>query len=273
MLAEAETTEYLAEIREQVCSHCVERPEGGPPCTARGKVCGIELHLPQLIEAIHQVDSGLLDPYLQHNRQNICERCTHLHSSSCACPMDYLALLLVQAVETVDQRRGWEPLQPEPEVAVPASGMTHLQRITRACEEAQGKWSGCDWPTSYGRMGLDLNGWTAAEARYAAARAKDSEEREVWTEAAIWLARLEAHSRWAEQQATLAVADAKAGRWETALQRIRWARALEFATGRNLRRSESPTWDPLCEAIEAAAKAQVGKENEPDKGDIQNTRA
>ena len=24
--------EYLQEIREQVCVHCIERPPGGPPC-------------------------------------------------------------------------------------------------------------------------------------------------------------------------------------------------------------------------------------------------
>jgi hypothetical protein len=257
MLAEADAIEYLAEIRDQVCSHCVERPEGGPPCTPKGKVCGIELHLPQLIEAIHQVHSDLIDPYLAHNRQNICERCVFLHSSSCPCPMDYLAVLLVQAVETVDQRRSGNLQEHQPEDAASSTGMTPLERITRAYEEAQGKWIGCDWPTQYGRKGLDLNGWTVAEANYVAARTVDPEERAEWTEAANWLVRLKAHSQWAEQQATLAVAAARAGRWEEALQRVRWARALEFSTGRNLRRAEPSTWDPLFRAIEAAIQAQV----------------
>ena len=132
MLAEADISEYLAEIREQVCSHCVERPEGGPPCTPLGKVCGIELHLPQLIESIHQAHSPLIDPYLGHNRQNICERCAFLHGSSCPCPMDYLAVLLVQAVETVDQRHPGRVKQCQPEVASPTTGITHLEMITRA---------------------------------------------------------------------------------------------------------------------------------------------
>jgi len=67
-----EKTEYLEEIREQVCSPCVEKPPGGPPCEPLGKLCGIELHLTELIDSIHQIPSPLL---------------------------------VVQAIETVDQRR------------------------------------------------------------------------------------------------------------------------------------------------------------------------
>ena len=40
-----ERGEYLAEIRKQVCSRCVERPPGGPPCAPLGKQCGVEMHL------------------------------------------------------------------------------------------------------------------------------------------------------------------------------------------------------------------------------------
>ena len=32
MVAECELAEYLDEIRREVCSRCVERPPGGPPC-------------------------------------------------------------------------------------------------------------------------------------------------------------------------------------------------------------------------------------------------
>ena len=78
---------------------------GGPPCAPLGKNCGVELHLPELIESIHQVQSGSIEPYLAHNRQEICEQCAFLHSSICPCPMDYLAILIVQAVENVQKRR------------------------------------------------------------------------------------------------------------------------------------------------------------------------
>jgi len=108
-LAEAGLDEYLAEIREHVCSRCIEKPPGGPPCGPAGKKCGVELHLAKLIDSIQDVESPLMAPYLEHNRRDICANCALLHSSICPCPMDYLSLLLVQAVETVDHRRGWEP--------------------------------------------------------------------------------------------------------------------------------------------------------------------
>jgi hypothetical protein len=105
MVTAAELDEYLDEIRKQVCSHCIERPPGGPPCAPLGKQCGIEMHLPALIDAIHGVESASIAPYLNNNRRLICETCPRHHHEGCPCPMDYLAVLLVQAVETVDARR------------------------------------------------------------------------------------------------------------------------------------------------------------------------
>jgi len=102
MLAEAETQEYLAMIREAVCRFCPERPAGGPPCLPLGKVCGVEMHLAELIDSIHQVRSGLIAPYLENNQTRICATCAYLHSSCCPCPMERLAVLVVEAVEEVD---------------------------------------------------------------------------------------------------------------------------------------------------------------------------
>jgi len=108
MVRAIELDEYLAEIREQVCSRCVERPRGGPPCAPLGKQCGVELHLPEIVDAIHEVRSDWVTPYLENNRKRICTGCAFLHSSICPCPMDYLATLLVQAVEDVDARHEQE---------------------------------------------------------------------------------------------------------------------------------------------------------------------
>jgi hypothetical protein len=46
MLAEVEMQEYLAEIRQEVCSRCVERLPASPPCGPLREPCGVELHLP-----------------------------------------------------------------------------------------------------------------------------------------------------------------------------------------------------------------------------------
>jgi hypothetical protein len=105
MIAAPELQEYLDEIREQVCSRCIEKPPGGPPCAPLGKDCGVEMHLPELIESIRRVHSPLMAPYVDRNRSEICAHCSLLHTSICPCPMDYLGALLVQAVETVDERR------------------------------------------------------------------------------------------------------------------------------------------------------------------------
>ena len=97
-------SEYLAAIRDYVCSRCVERPPGGPPCLPRGKICGIELHLPELLDSIYRCNSASIDPYLDETHKCVCANCVHLHSEHCPCPMDSLAVLLVEAVEEVDRR-------------------------------------------------------------------------------------------------------------------------------------------------------------------------
>jgi hypothetical protein len=110
MVAAAEAQEYLAMIRENVCRYCPERPAGGPPCLPLGKACGVELHLTELIDSIHEVRSGLIAPYIENNQNKICAHCAFLHSSVCPCPMERLAVLVVEAVETVDdelQQREW----------------------------------------------------------------------------------------------------------------------------------------------------------------------
>jgi hypothetical protein len=108
MVRKPELADYLAEVRKHVCSRCPERPYGGPPCAPLGKVCGIEEHLPELIEAIHQVRSDQLAPYLDQTRKTICEHCASRSVSNCPCAMDSLAGLLVEAVELVDHRSTYE---------------------------------------------------------------------------------------------------------------------------------------------------------------------
>lgn len=103
MVSQVHLDEYLDEIRKQVCSRCVERPPGGPPCAPLGKKCGVELHLPELIDAIHEVPkSDLIAPYLENNKHKVCQFCAHINSDICPCPLRYLAVLIVEAVETVD---------------------------------------------------------------------------------------------------------------------------------------------------------------------------
>lgn len=103
-LDKEDLAEYLAEMRTTVCSRCIERPPGGPPCAPVGKICGIEMHLPQIVDAVHRVRSDWLAHYVDNNRAEICSKCLYHHSDLCPCPMDYLTALVVEAVEKVDER-------------------------------------------------------------------------------------------------------------------------------------------------------------------------
>lgn len=112
MYTETELHEYLDEIRKQVCTRCIGRPPGGPPCAPLGVQCGVELHLPLFLEAIHEVDSPGMEPYVDSLRRRVCSQCVNqnvegfcMARAERTCSLDYLLPLIVQAVETVDERR------------------------------------------------------------------------------------------------------------------------------------------------------------------------
>ena len=99
-----ELEEYMSAIREQVCTHCIERPPGGPPCAPLGKRCGIELNLGPFVDAVHRVHSLTIDPYIERFHDDVCADCPNRPTSQCPCPLEYLLMLAVQAIEDVDQR-------------------------------------------------------------------------------------------------------------------------------------------------------------------------
>ena len=105
MYTEQELDEYMGEIREQVCSRCIEKPPGGPPCAPLGKRCGIELNLRLLVEAVHAQRSQAMDSYIQHFHDEVCTYCENRPTNQCPCPLEYLLELAVEAIETVDERR------------------------------------------------------------------------------------------------------------------------------------------------------------------------
>jgi hypothetical protein len=144
MIAKMELPEYLDELRQHVCRRCPERPQGGPPCAPLGKECGVELHLPQLIDAIREVHSDRIGPYLNHNREEVCAECDFRGSSGCPCPMDYLSVLVVEAVETVAERRAqFEDLHKR--LTRPSKpNKVCIAEMCRRYEEATGTCIGCD---------------------------------------------------------------------------------------------------------------------------------
>jgi hypothetical protein len=252
MLTTAELDEYMAEIRTQVCANCVEKPPGGPPCGPQGKFCGVEQHLPALIEAIHCAFSASVEPYFESKQRQICDHCAYQHSNFCPCPMDYLLTLVIEAVEAVDARHERRQKGRQRLAGVGKSGGADVQEIRQLYEESVGTWTGCDWTTKFGKHVLDLNGWTSAEALKKAMANKTAPERPDWLAAAEWLAKVEQLAEQAEIHAARAVRAATAGDWLASLEAARQSWANEFATGRMIWRGFPMTWQRLFLAVEAA---------------------
>jgi hypothetical protein len=146
MLTQSDLAEFLEEIRREVCSHCPERPPGGPPCEPLGKRCGVEMHLARLVGAVQEVHSDLVEPYVEHNHQEICSDCALHNNSSCPCPMDYLSVLVVGAVENVAARsEQWDCVRRRLCVCQrPKADQVPVAEWCRAYEEATGTCIGCD---------------------------------------------------------------------------------------------------------------------------------
>jgi|GEM_PF-3230553 len=121
-----------------------------------------------------------------------------------------------------------------------------LEDIRRCHEQATRRWTGCDWPTRFGKAGLNLQGCTAQEAE---ARANaPGEPRDDWLAASHWLRQIEQCADRAETQAALALAAANAGDLRCALQHAESACAIEQATGR-VEATRSSVWGDFRRAI------------------------
>ncbi len=97
--------DYRIALQAEVCSRCIERRPHAPPCGAIGKGCGIELHLPALVELCRSTDSSLIDPYIENLHDTVCKECELRDQPPCPCPLDYLLQLAVETVEKVERRR------------------------------------------------------------------------------------------------------------------------------------------------------------------------
>ena len=81
MYTQAELDEYMAEIREHVCSRCIEKPPGAPPCAPQGKRCGIELHLSEVVEVSHAARQYNGTLYRTVSRGRLLALCESNHSA------------------------------------------------------------------------------------------------------------------------------------------------------------------------------------------------
>jgi hypothetical protein len=101
----SEPEAYLAAVREEVCSRCIDCLPGVPPCEIKGERCCVEQYLSRLVEIYHTTDSCLIDPYRDRFHKEICAGCELRSTNPCPCPLYYLLSLAVEAIEAVDRRR------------------------------------------------------------------------------------------------------------------------------------------------------------------------
>ena len=119
-----------------------------------------------------------------------------------------------------------------------------MDAVHRAYTRARGAWTGCDWPTSFGDTGLDLNGMTSHQALLMA-RATAGVEAADWREAVHWLRLVEVDAEAASEAGRRASDEAARGNLAAA-GRAAWA-ACEL----EVRYHPQPVWGPLQEALEA----------------------
>lgn len=114
--------------------------------------------------------------------------------------------------------------------------------------QTSGKWGGCDWPTTFGATGLNLNGLRAAQAALLAGVTSGREAMD-WLAAADWLARVQRDAEECEAKAARAAELAEAGRLPEALRLAEEACAIEGRYHADL------VWKPLREAIACQARS------------------
>jgi hypothetical protein len=120
-----------------------------------------------------------------------------------------------------------------------------VQEIATALAAGRGKWTGCDWPTQFGRNRLDLRGLRPSQALLMQ-RATAGSEAADWRDALLWLRRVEQDASQAESEAQTAADLATRGKLREALDHVKRACGIET------RYRESSIWRPLRNAIEAA---------------------
>jgi hypothetical protein len=122
-----------------------------------------------------------------------------------------------------------------------------LDAAERAFDRARGTWTGCDWPTSFGDTGLDLNGITSHQALLMS-RATAGPEAADWREAVQWLRLVESDAEAAEEAGRGAVESAARGDLPAARRDARAACDLEA------RYHPRPVWTDLRDALDAAPR-------------------
>jgi hypothetical protein len=127
MYRETEIQAYREAIQIYACSRCPEKLAGGPPCEPLGKRCALELHLPDLLDAVRAVRSAAIEPYLESIHRRVCNQCSLPGLDCCPCPTDYMLILAVRAIDTMDQELMRSPAAEDRYEGYPGSVLDRIE--------------------------------------------------------------------------------------------------------------------------------------------------
>jgi hypothetical protein len=112
--------EYKDAMREEVCSICVSFAKDGKNPTRcvheRSGQCSLFANLDDVVDAVSNVDSGSIVPYLEALRRKVCARCEHQNELGICdirdnrgpvptwCPLDAYFNVVVGAIESVREQ-------------------------------------------------------------------------------------------------------------------------------------------------------------------------
>lgn len=106
---------YLKAIQDRVCAVCIdgvfnaenEFVRCGLP---KHRTCPVERHLPQVVKIVQDIDSPVMDDYIDALHDQICSDCEQTTDGMCdfrlkaQCPLDTYFMLITEAVEGVNDR-------------------------------------------------------------------------------------------------------------------------------------------------------------------------
>ena len=107
MQPEEQYRAYWEAIQRRVCRTCLDQADDGT-CGLTGRVCALELHLPEIVGALVGVRSDRMDDYVAAVEAQVCSRCSESAASGecrvrdqAECALYALLPLVVEAVEEV----------------------------------------------------------------------------------------------------------------------------------------------------------------------------
>lgn len=104
-----EKQEYLDEIRERICSKCVDGDGKGNCLISKNAECAVVRFFPQILEVVHSTYATSMEPYEAALRNKVCGACVHQSSDgTCSmrdgvdCSLDRYFPMIVQMIEELE---------------------------------------------------------------------------------------------------------------------------------------------------------------------------